>query len=633
MDRLGLGVSAHASAALNITSTNQHIRFNNGSELGIIDLDSDGELNIWAHGDGEVINLRTGSGAGTDIVKVNSTGIDVTGTATMNGLTVDGSATINANTTSLILNELDTTDENTQLLGASGTFRIRTRSDDGATNTERLRIDHGTGDISFYEDTGTTPKFFWDASAEGLNVGGSTNYNYDINVGDYGYGINSTGVAQIVMRGTEYRLQGVNASPMTFYTSNLERMRIDSSGRLLVGQSVNYPATGGGTTKGVFSANADSRTDLIVTNQNNGSNAGAALVLGAYGHDHIIESQSVAQGSALTFTKSTVEHMRIDSSGNVLVGQAVGEVIGVGNTTEGISLGADGRIFASYNGQPAYLNRNGTDGALLGFYRGGTTVGSIGTVGGDLAIYSTSSSHAGLRFAINAYLPTDNAGVQIDATTDFGTGAYRFKDIYLSGGVKSSDISGSAGVTTIGATGTSHIVVIDSRASAQPRLEPSVDNSVDLGRSALRFDDIYATNGTIQTSDAREKTEVREFTDSEMRVAKKLSKNIGFFQWLASVEEKGDDARLHCGQTVQSVIAEFEAEGLDAFDYAMICYNEWDAETVEHPAVEAADAWTETTQEAGDRYSLRTDQLNHFMVKGLAQAQEELEARIAALEA
>jgi len=83
INRLGLGVSAHASAALNITTTNQHIRFNNGSELGIIDLDSDGELNIWAHGDGEVINLRTGSGVGTDIVKVTSTGIDVVGDVTI----------------------------------------------------------------------------------------------------------------------------------------------------------------------------------------------------------------------------------------------------------------------------------------------------------------------------------------------------------------------------------------------------------------------------------------------------------------------------------------------------------------------------------------------------------------------
>jgi len=39
----------------------------------------------------------------------------------------------------------------------------------GATN--RMRVDGSTGDISFYEDTGTTAKFFWDASAEALGIG------------------------------------------------------------------------------------------------------------------------------------------------------------------------------------------------------------------------------------------------------------------------------------------------------------------------------------------------------------------------------------------------------------------------------------------------------------------------------
>jgi hypothetical protein len=38
---------------------------------------------------------------------------------------------------------------------------------------ERLRISSG-GDISFYEDTGTTAKLFWDASAESLGIGTSS---------------------------------------------------------------------------------------------------------------------------------------------------------------------------------------------------------------------------------------------------------------------------------------------------------------------------------------------------------------------------------------------------------------------------------------------------------------------------
>ena len=117
---------------------------------------------------------------GGEKLATTSTGIDVTGTATMDGLTVDGGSTlngtvtINANTTSLILNENDETDENTQLLSAGGTFRIRTRSDDGSTNTERFRVSHNTGDISFYDDTGTSQALFWDASAERLGIGTSS---------------------------------------------------------------------------------------------------------------------------------------------------------------------------------------------------------------------------------------------------------------------------------------------------------------------------------------------------------------------------------------------------------------------------------------------------------------------------
>jgi hypothetical protein len=42
-----------------------------------------------------------------------------------------------------------------------------------SSGSDRLVIDDTTGDISFYEDTGTTPKFFWDASAESLGIGTS----------------------------------------------------------------------------------------------------------------------------------------------------------------------------------------------------------------------------------------------------------------------------------------------------------------------------------------------------------------------------------------------------------------------------------------------------------------------------
>jgi hypothetical protein len=97
--------------------------------------------------------------------------LNVDGPITADGLSVDGNITVNSATASLFLNETDTTDENTQLVQASSTFRIRTIDDAGSNVVERLRIDHGTGNLSLYEDTGTTAKFFWDASAESLLIG------------------------------------------------------------------------------------------------------------------------------------------------------------------------------------------------------------------------------------------------------------------------------------------------------------------------------------------------------------------------------------------------------------------------------------------------------------------------------
>ena len=93
-------------------------------------------------------------------------GLDVTGTVTADGLTVaDGtSGQINVHSSSY----------NIQGGTNYGDLRINAPRfrffEDGTT----LRMNIDNGDISFYEDTGTTPKFFWDASAERLGIGTSS---------------------------------------------------------------------------------------------------------------------------------------------------------------------------------------------------------------------------------------------------------------------------------------------------------------------------------------------------------------------------------------------------------------------------------------------------------------------------
>ena len=55
----------------------------------------------------------------------------------------------------------------------NGKIQLGTEASGSTVTKQRLTIENN-GDISFYEDTGTTPKFFWDASAERLGIGTSS---------------------------------------------------------------------------------------------------------------------------------------------------------------------------------------------------------------------------------------------------------------------------------------------------------------------------------------------------------------------------------------------------------------------------------------------------------------------------
>lgn len=180
-------------------------------------------------------------------------------------------------------------------------------------------------------------------------------------------------------------------------------------------------------------------------------------------------------------------------------------------------------------------------------------------------------------------------------------------------------------------------------------LRPWSDGGQWLGDPSFRWAQVYSSSGSINTSDAREKTAVRDFTSDELSAAKALSKEIGIFKFLSMVEDKGDSARDHIGMTVQRAIEIMEEHNLDPYNYGFICYDEWDDlyETVEE--IPETPSYPETRDDegnvlteaiegqpgipggerlirpAGDRYSFRTDELLMFICKGF-------EARLSALE-
>ncbi|MEM6343598.1 MAG: tail fiber domain-containing protein [Bacteroidota bacterium] len=49
-----------------------------------------------------------------------------------------------------------------------------------------------------------------------------------------------------------------------------------------------------------------------------------------------------------------------------------------------------------------------------------------------------------------------------------------------------------------------------SEIAARGDLRPTIDNTYDLGTASLRYDDVYATSGTVNTSDRRDKTNIQQ---------------------------------------------------------------------------------------------------------------------------
>ncbi|KRG63892.1 hypothetical protein ABB26_09925 [Stenotrophomonas humi] len=158
-------------------------------------------------------------------------------------------------------------------------------------------------------------------------------------------------------------------------------------------------------------------------------------------------------------------------------------------------------------------------------------------------------------------------------------------------------------------------------------LYQSDDNLYSAGTASARFSVVYAGTGTINTSDAREKTPVRPLTAAELAAAIELGGEIGAYKWLEMVGAKGEAAREHIGLTVQRAIEVMRSHGLDPFARGFICYDAWDE------LLEVLGDEGEVVQEhrtAGDRYSFRMDELLAFIARGLAHRLDAVERRLAA---
>ena len=296
--------------------------------------------------------------------------------------------------------------------------------------------------------------------------------------------------------------------------------------------------------------------------------------------------------SFLNFGTDNVERMRIDSSGklflnstSVTAGYTGAHLIVGGQTSPLIKL-------QSTHGTPSAWDIYTSSGTSLIFARNQSDKVAI-TSAGRLGV-GTNSPVTPLHVSTAKSSVTDSVLTLQDTTETFGKmiefagqgstdcrGIIGFQEpqdnapeLYITNGGTESAGSG-VGLAFWQYISTARISPCDSLGDYR-------DNAIDLGWSNARFDDIYATNGTIQTSDRNEKQDIQALTEAEQRVATACKGLIRRFRWQDSVEKKDNNpdsdetARLHFGVIAQDLQDAFEAEGLDAGDYGMFISQTWE---------------------------------------------------------
>jgi cytoskeletal protein CcmA (bactofilin family) len=325
-------------------------------------------------------------------------------TVTSTGLTVDGTASFDTNNAAnpVVISRSGSTNESLSISAGDSVASFVSEQDEAdryggfefigrhaGTNRTRLKIDHTTGDISFYEDTGSTAKLFWDSSAESLGIGTSSPDD-DLHI------------ANTAQSGATFRLENTNISTDT------------------------------NTTFGTI--NFEGNDNSAGANGIRGSIVGKSLSTnGAMG---LLFSTASAGGS-------NTERMVIDSSGNLLVGTTDVD-LGYTDGDTGVVAMPTGLLQCARDSQFAslYLQKLNNYGDHIEFGKDGTTVGSIGIESGGFYI-DGESAHSGLSFGGNSVIARDD-GTRVDNTVDLGSAVHRFKDLYLSGKVVADGVTTSA---------------------------------------------------------------------------------------------------------------------------------------------------------------------------------------------
>ena len=289
------------------------------------------------------------------------------------------------------------------------------------------------GALRFYDFTGSSEAMRIDSSGN-LLVGTTDSTLYNNTTGG-GANILSDGLTTIA-RETATTSDTVFVLNDTGAGGSIQEFRKDGSTVGSIGTLASALTIGSGDT-GLFFQPAYDRILPVNTTLNATSDGDIDLGANVARFKDLYLSGGLRGDTTFKNNAGTTEYARFDASGNLLVGTTVTPATLTGTSTES-GIGFDGTtgygVFVRNGSVPLYANRLGTDGPIQEFRKDGTTVGSIGTIGGFTVI---GSGDTGILFdsAEDAVKPRNSSTASRDAAIDLGGSDDRWKDLYLSGGV------------------------------------------------------------------------------------------------------------------------------------------------------------------------------------------------------
>jgi hypothetical protein len=485
-----------------------------------------GENLIYTTNAGAVIAHHNGS----QKLATTATGIDVTGTATMDGLTVDGDVVVASTVPRLILSETDVTNGNWDFRGSFGNLLIRSLNDDLSTAVSRLGIAAG-GDISFYEDTGTTAKLTWSASNEDLNFTDNVKATFgasdDLQIYHNGSGsyIDDAGTGNLFVRADNLQLRRADGSHLYLAANAGAEVALYHAGN----SKLSTTATGIDVTGTVTADGLTVDGDALVKPasgsaklylQTSNTTSDSQLIFGDSSNNNVGGVKYSHSNDAMRFEANGTERMRIDSSGNV----------GIGTSTPAAKLHIETQpsgagLTPSGNGDELVLENNSNCGLTIGtenlgsIFFGKAADNDIGGIG-----YSMSDNS--MRFTTNTAerLRIDSSGRVLVGTTSangvdgvtINNGGYVYSN--RAGGVSgyfdrgTSDgsilefrkdgtavgsIGTDSGDLTIYGTVAGHTGFRFGNGEVYPTNNGGSlsDNTMSLGSTSIRFTDLYLSGG------------------------------------------------------------------------------------------------------------------------------------------